>query len=119
MQRLFGEIKQFKLVITVIAVIFLISLLCSIYVLRPSENRRVEVVQDGKVIYTFDLERAEDQELTIYYGNSSNTILLQDGEICVSAAECPDQTCVKMGKLYSDSLPIVCLPNHLIVRFAE
>ena len=121
MRKLFGEskTKSVKILMAVIAGIFLISLLGSIYVLRPSGSRRAEVVQDGRVLYTFELDRAENQELTIYYGDSSNTILIQDGEICVSAAECPDQTCVKMGKLYSDSLPIVCLPNHLIIRFAE
>lgn len=111
--------RQIRILVTVIAVIFLISLLCSVYVLRPSGSRRAEVVQDGRVLYTFDLDRTQDQELIVYYGNSSNTILIQDGEIRVSAAECPDQTCVNMGKLYSDSLPIVCLPNHLIIRFAE
>lgn len=111
--------KRIKILAAAIAGIFMLSLACSIYMLRPSGNRRAEVVQDGRILYTFDLDRAENQELTVYYGDSSNTILIQDGEICVSAAECPDQTCVRMGKLYSDSLPIVCLPNRLIIRFAE
>ncbi len=111
--------KRIKILAAAIAGILLLSLACSIYMLRPSGNRRAEVVQDGRILYTFDLDRAENQELTVYYGDSSNTILIQDGEICVSAAECPDQTCVRMGKLYSDSLPIVCLPNRLIIRFAE
>lgn len=121
MRKLFGESKEksSKILMAVIAGVFLISFFSSIFVLWPSGSRIAEVVQDGKVLYTFDLDRAEDQELTIYYGDSSNTILLQGGDICVSAAECPDQTCVKMGKLYSDNLPIVCLPNHLIIRFAE
>lgn len=121
MRKLFGESKTDigKIWMAVVAVIFLISLLCSSFILRPSGSRRAEIVQDGRVLYTFDLDRAENQELTVCYGDSSNTILLQDGEIWVSEAECPDQTCVRMGKLYSDSLPIVCLPNHLIIRFAE
>lgn len=121
MRKLFGENKTDigKILTAVIVILFLISLLYCISILRPSGSRRAEIVQDGRVLYRFDLDHADDQELTVYYGDSSNTILLQDGGICVSEAECPDQTCVKMGKLYSDSLPIVCLPNHLIIRFAE
>lgn len=34
----------------------------------------------GNVLYTFDLSR-------------SNTIQIQDGKICVQAAECLDETC--------------------------
>ena len=32
--------------------------------------------------------------------------------------ECPDHTCVEMGWLNSET-PIVCLPNHLLIRFAK
>ncbi|MDE6103825.1 MAG: NusG domain II-containing protein, partial [Oscillospiraceae bacterium] len=40
-------------------------------------------------------------------------------KISVINAECPDQTCVKMGELKSSAAPIVCLPNKLVVKFAE
>lgn len=94
------------------------SLIWSVMILRPSDSRVVEVVQDGRTLYIFDLDGAEDGEFTVYYEGRGNTILVKDGEICVSAAECPDQICVNMGKLYSDA-PIVCLPHHLIIRFAD
>ncbi|MDE7252050.1 MAG: NusG domain II-containing protein [Acetatifactor sp.] len=103
-----------------VAVIFLVSLILSIFILQPSQSHMVEIVQDDTVLYTFDMDQAEDQEFTICYDNgSSNTIRIQNGKICVAGAECPDKTCVSMGELYSKSLPIVCLPNHLIIRFAD
>lgn len=97
-------------------------------VTRPSENKIVEIVQDGEVLYTIDLATAQDQTIVVEYrgdadgGNAaqaagSNTIEIQNGEIRVREADCPDQTCVKMGKLYSESLPIICLPHKLIIRF--
>lgn len=103
----------------ILAGIFLVCLILSIWILRPSKSRLVEVVQDDTVLYTFDLDSVQDQEIVIPYQGSSNTILIRDGEIRVTEAECPDQTCVKMGKLYSENLPIVCVPNHLIVRFVK
>jgi hypothetical protein len=108
-----------KLLIIVVAAVFAVSAVISIRILQPSSKRVVEVVQDGSVIYTFQLDDTENTTFVVPYGESSNTILIEDGEICVSSAECPDKTCVKMGKLRSESLPIVCLPNHLIIRFAE
>lgn len=34
-------------------------------------------------------------------------------------AECLDKTCVHMGWLDSKAMPIVCLPNHLSIEFAD
>ena len=108
-----------KIVICGTGTIFVVSLILSFLILRPSEKHRVEIVQEDVVIKTIDLDHAEDQEFTVHYKGSSNTIHIEDGEIWVSDAECPDHTCMKMGRLYSESLPIVCLPNRLIIRFAE
>lgn len=103
----------------VLAGIFILCLILSIWILKPAKSRMAEVVRDGEVLYTFDLDQARDQEIVLYYRDSSNTILIRDGEIRMSEAECPDQTCVKMGKLYSENLPIVCVPNHLVIRFTK
>lgn len=103
-----------------VGLIFLVSVCLSVCILRHSNKQAVEIVQDGTVLYTFDLNRAEDQALRVPAADGGyNLIVIKDGTICISEADCPDQTCVKMGVLKSDYLPIVCLPHKLIVRFAE
>ncbi len=94
------------------------GLLGSAAVLRKPETRKVEIVRDGEVLYRFDLAEAKDQILEIEYQGSSNTVEIRDHRIRMKTAECPDQTCVKMGWLDS-SAPIVCLPNHLVIQFTE
>ncbi len=113
--------KQSKIILLITAAAFLAALLCSAWVLRQSPRSLVEIVQDGTVIQTVDLSTAEDMTIRIDSPdkNSYNIIEISDGKICVSEAACPDQTCVHMGVLKSDNLPIVCLPNKLIIRFAE
>lgn len=107
-------------ILIAITMIFLVSACLSVYILRHSDSTVVEVVQDGSVLYQFDLTNAEDQEIRIPAADGGyNLITIKDGSICISEADCPDQTCVKMGKLKSDYLPIVCLPHRLIVRFTE
>lgn len=111
--------KNRRIIIIVIA-IFLVSACLSVCILRHSDKQTVEIVQDGAVLYTIDLNREKNQELRISSANGGyNLIVIKDGTICISEADCPDQTCVKMGVLKSDYLPIVCLPHKLIVRFAE
>ena len=47
------------------------------------------------------------------------SIKIEKGDIYVSAADCPDHTCMKTGKLSQSGVPIVCLPNKLIIRYKE
>lgn len=114
-----GQSRIGKVLVTVAVVLFVVSLGWSLWLLRPSESRLVDIVSDGEVLYTIDLSVAKNQELTIFYQGSSNTVKIENGEIRVQEAQCPDKTCVKMGKLHSESLPIVCLPNRLTIRYAE
>ena len=90
----------------------------SLPVLCRPEGRIVEIARDGEVLYRLDLDRAEDQTFEITYEGRTNTVEIRDHRIRMEEAECPDQTCVKMGWLES-AAPIVCLPNHLLIRFAD
>lgn len=60
----------------------------------------------------------ENQIIEVEYEGRTNQIQVENGKIRVSKADCPDNTCVHMGWLDS-AVPIVCLPNHLIIRFTE
>jgi hypothetical protein len=113
--------KKLRAVIFVVAIVFAVAVVMMIFSAKPSENMNVEIVQDGNVIYRFDLSETENQTFTVESpdGSSSNTITIADGEIFMSDAECPDKTCVKTGVLRSESIPVVCLPNKLIIRFCE
>ena len=111
--------KNRKIIIAVM-LIFAVSLCASFQILRRSEKETVEVVQDGAVLYVFDLNQAENQEIRVPSADGGyNLVVIKDGTVCISEADCSDQTCVKTGELKSDYLPIVCLPHKLIVRFAE
>lgn len=86
---------------------------------QTPHTNRVEIVQDGNVLYSFPLSEMQDQTIRIAAENGSyNVVTIQDGTICVSEAGCPDQICVRSGTLDSELRPIVCLPNKLVIRYA-
>ena len=87
---------KIKVLIAAAALIFVIGIACSIFVLCSPSKSIVNIVRD-----------------------SSNTVEIKDGKIRVSEAECPDKTCVRTGWLSFSAMPIVCLPNHLIIEFAD
>lgn len=112
--------KNMKIWLVLFAVILAVGIIGSVFVLQKPESNIVEIVQDGEVLYRLDLsEHKETETIEIAYEGGKNTILIENGQICMSHADCPDQTCVKMGWLKSASLPIVCLPHHLVIQYAE
>lgn len=108
-----------KVLPLICAVILLIGIAGSVWILKAPHGTQVNIVQDGKILYSFDLSTAENQSLTVEYEGRINTIEIKDGRIRMQEAECPDKTCVHMGWLESGTLPIVCLPNHLSIEFTN
>lgn len=112
--------KNMKIWIVLFAVVLTVGIIGSVFVLQKPESSIVEIVQDGEVIYRLDLsEYKEAETIEIAYDGGKNTVLIENGQICMSHADCPNQTCVKMGWLKSASLPIVCLPHHLVIQYAD
>lgn len=111
--------KSKKLWISVCIVLFLIGVIGSLWLLCKPHSQTVQIIQDGEILYTIDLEKSEDRTIEVEYQGSKNIIQIKNHKISVIDAECPDHTCVKMGELKSSAAPIVCLPNKLIIKFAE
>lgn len=87
--------------------------------LLPQHGTEVQIVQDGTILYRFDLSKAKDQTIDIEYDGRINSLQIENGKIRVLEADCQDHTCIRMGWLESGNLPIVCLPNHLIIEFVD
>ena len=109
--------KAVYIVAALCAVLFLGGIGGMIWNLTRSHGRQVEILQDGKILYTLDLAQAEDQTFTVTYGDRTNEIEIRDHQIRVKAADCPDQICVHMDWL--EATPIVCLPNRLSIQYAD
>lgn len=109
--------KAVYIVAALCAVLFLGGIGGIIWNLTRSHGRQVEILQDGKILYTLDLAQAEDQTFTVNYGGRTNEIEIRDHQIRVKAADCPDQICVHMDWL--EAAPIVCLPNRLSIQYAD
>lgn len=115
-----SERGRVRLVMGLTAAVLAACAVWACFVLRRPQGQLVEIVQDGTVLQTIDLSRAPDEEIRIEApGGSYNIVCIENGTIRVSEAGCPDHTCMKTGVLRSESLPIVCLPNKLVIRYAQ
>lgn len=102
----------------VVLLILLAGIIGSLWVSRMPAGGTVRIVQDGEVLSVINLSEAKDQLIEVEYEGRKNIIQIQDGEIRMLEAECPDLICVQQGWLHS-AAPIVCLPNRLMVESIE
>ena len=73
-----------------------------------------EIYLGGKLLRKADL--SENTEFTVECSSGFNTICINNGEIYVSAADCPDKVCVNTAPISGGLIPIVCLPHRLEIR---
>ena len=110
---------KYKIIIVIAVLIFAAGIAGSIVVLNAPKKNTVIIKSDGKILYTLDLSSEPDRTFEIKTDRGENTVEIKDGKIRVISADCPDKTCVRMGRLESSAMPIVCLPHKLVIEFAE
>jgi hypothetical protein len=86
---------------------------------QKEENHPVaRITLDGEVWEEIDLSAVKAPYTLQVEGKDglTNTILVEPGQIQVQRADCPDQICVHQGVISDGTVPIVCLPNKLIIQ---
>ena len=68
---------------------------------------------DGKVYGTYSLSEDRTVEIVTEYGR--NVVVIEDGKVRVSEADCPGGDCTRFAPAGSSGSVILCLPHHLSV----
>lgn len=103
-----------------IIVLIIFSLLFAYYMATVNKNlekKYVSIQINGEEINTIEFSKdiiGETYVLETEFGR--NVIKFGDGEVKIIEASCPDQLCVKQGKIGQVGQLIVCLPNRLVVE---
>ena len=109
-----GIFMKNKYWILIFGVIFAVCLLLILLPGNTAPATSAQVVSEGKTVCIADLSK--DQEFTVTVDGGYNVVSVKDGKIAVTAADCPDQYCVRQGFCNSGT-QIVCLPHKLVITF--
>ncbi|MBS6546122.1 MAG: NusG domain II-containing protein [Butyricicoccus pullicaecorum] len=85
------------------------------FALAPSRSLTCEITKDGELVKRVRLGAGYHETITLE-GAATNTIIIDDAAVYFSQSTCPDQVCVRTGKLTRAGQIAVCLPNRVIVR---
>ena len=105
-----------------VGLVLLAAICAAALFFRPDSGGRpvARITVNGTIVNEIVLDSVENPySFTLEGpGGFSNTVLVEQGRICVSEAGCPDQVCVQQGFIADGTVPIVCLPNKLIIEIS-
>ena len=110
--------KRTKFWVILIGVALIVSMAASIYVFRTHiTDGVVGVYHHGELVKEIHLDTVTTPyTFTVGDENDYNVVSVERGRICVSEATCPDHVCMKTGWISDGAVPIVCLPNELVIK---
>lgn len=113
--------KSTKFWVILIAALLAVSIAGSVLTLGGRTSAiTANLYLDGQCIRSIDLSQVTDPySFTVEGPAGTNTVLVEPGRIRVSHADCPDQVCVNQGWISNSVVPIVCLPNRLVIQIED
>ena len=104
-----------------LAIVFIAAVSAAFLLQKGDTTGKIaRIYQDGILLREIDLSSVGNSyEFTVETESGANTIAVRNGGICVSEADCGDQTCVNQGWLSGGVTPIVCLPHKLIIQLED
>ena len=109
----FFKKKDIILIASILAAAFLLLVLYFMGNAKMKEPK-LEILVDSEIYGTYSL--SEDQEIKI---GETNICRIENGEVSMIEADCPDQICVKTKAITASGGSIVCLPNKVILQIID
>ncbi len=95
----------------IIAAVVLSAILSVVLLFSFSkQGNRVIIKQNNEIVYDESIDKNGS------FNIGTNTIVIKDGTVFVSEANCKNQLCVASGKISKKGESIICLPNKVLVE---
>ena len=112
-----SENKRIFIAAAILVVLLLASCVAILVMRHNSGNCKTATIYvDGEVYRVIDLSKSDDMIFGIPSDeNAKNSIEIKNHDIRMNSAECPNNLCVHQGWASETLLPIVCLPNRVVI----
>lgn len=113
MNKLIGK-KDLIVIASIIAVS--VAAIFAMRIFAKGGNKAVIYVDNEEIKV---LPLSEDTEYTVKTEYGTNIVVVSDGKVFVTEADCRDKICVNTGKKSEVGDIIVCLPHKMVVSVEE
>ena len=106
------KIKNDLWLIAILLLVIAVAALC-LFLFR-TEGNTVTILLDGEIYGEYPLD--VDRRVEVRVGEAFNVIVIENGEVRVSEASCPDGICAAHRPVHFNGQSIICLPNDVVVE---
>lgn len=106
-------------IVIILLTVILAFFLSNIFVKDKASFNELQIIQDGKIIERYAVDKNLSKTVNITNGDFKNIIEIKDGKIRMISANCPDKLCVKSHEISKNGEMIVCLPHRLYVKLVN
>lgn len=109
--------KDLIFIFSILIFAVFLLLIQRVYGNAQGEADLVKITVDQKLYGTYDLNK--NQTITIQNDLGINTIQIQNKDVWMEEADCPDGYCKEQGHISKNKQTIVCLPHKLVVEISD
>ena len=109
--------KDLIFIFSILIFAVFLLLIQRVYGNAQGEADMVKITVDQKLYGTYDLNK--NQTITIQNDLGINTIQIQNKDVWMEEADCPDGYCKEQGHISKNKQTIVCLPHKLVVEISD
>lgn len=96
--------------IILLTVIIAFSLLLCLIPFNSKNGKTLVISVNNEEYARFPI--SEDKIITL----QNNTVIIEDGYVYMTSANCPDKVCINRGKINKKGETIICLPNKTVLE---
>lgn len=90
---------------------------CFYFMHWKGTGTKVLLYSDNQLIK--ELTLSQDTTYTVSNEMGSNTVVIENHQVYVRDADCPDKRCEKQGAISKPGETIICLPHKLIIEVSN
>ena len=109
--------KDLIFIFSILIFAVFLLLIQRVYGNAQDEADMIKITVDQKLYGTYDLNK--NQTITIQNDFGINTIQIQNKDVLMEEADCPDGYCKEQGHISKNKQTIVCLPHKLVVEISD
>lgn len=106
------KVKNDIRLIAIFLLVIAAAALCLL--LFRTEGNTVTVLLDGEVFGEYPLD--VDRTIEVRVGDAFNVVVIENGQVRVSEASCPDGICAAHRPVRYNGQSIICLPNKVVIE---
>ena len=124
MKKELAQNRTAAFILTAFLIILCMGSLAYLFIRRSGgspDGQIIRIYRDSVLIEEIPFDAIKEERRVRYStpDGGYNIVSFSPEGVSITEASCPDKTCIHIGRIRDSSLPLVCLPNRLVITISD